>query len=104
MDVKMVHVNEKIKHRRVQQEKQKLIKDIDKMKKIYEDDNKIYKDLKRKYWDVTNKSLIVEQQIKGYKSEIETLDEQTGKLKKTLEETKKLRDCKYIIIIINSWR
>ena len=84
--------NEKIKHRRVQQEKQKLIKDIDKMKKIYEDDNKIYKELKRKYWDVTNKSLIIEQQIKGYKSAIETLDEQIEKLKKTIDESKKLRD------------
>ena len=89
--------NEKIKHRRVQQEKQKLIKDIDKMKKIYEDDNKTYKELKRKYWDVTNKSLIIEQQIKGFKSSIETLDEQIDKIKKSIEESKKLRDCKIIL-------
>jgi len=94
--------NEKIKHRRVQQEKQKLIKDIDKMKKIYEDDNKIYKELKRKYWDVTNKSLIIEQQIKGFKSSIETLDEQIDKLKKSIEESKKLREGKIILKIFCS--
>ena len=94
--------NEKIKHRRVQQEKQKLIKDIDKMKKIYEDDNKTYKELKRKYWDVTNKSLIIEQQIKGFKSSIETLDEQIDKIKKSIEESKKLRDGKIILNIFCS--
>ncbi len=94
--------NEKIKHRRVQQEKQKLIKDIDKMKKIYEDDNKTYKELKRKYWDVTNKSLIIEQQIKGFKSSIETLDEQIDKIKKSIEESKKLRDSKIILNIFCS--
>ena len=37
--------NEKIRHRRVQQEKQLLIKEIDKMKKIYKQDNDIYKEL-----------------------------------------------------------
>jgi hypothetical protein len=84
--------NEKIKHRRVQQEKVKLIKEIEKLKKVYEDDNKIYKDLKKKYWDVTKESLVLEQEMKGLTSKVSNLKEQEEKIRKTLDDTKKHKD------------
>lgn len=87
--------NEKIKHRRVQQEKVKLIKEIEKLKKIYDEDNKIYKDLKKKYWDVTKESLVLEQEMKGLTSKVANLKEQEEKIRKTLDDTKKHKDRKY---------
>ena len=84
--------NEKIKHRRVQQEKVKLIREIEKLKKIYDEDNKIYKDLKKKYWDVTKESLVLEQEMKGLTSKVSNLKEQEEKIRKTLDETKKHKD------------
>ena len=74
---------EKIRHRRVQQEKQQLIKKIDEMKKIYKQDNDIYKELSKKYGEVTVKSAIFDTQLK-----IENLDEQIQKLKTALAESK----------------
>jgi len=84
--------NEKIKHRRVQQEKVKLIKEIEKLKKVYDEDNKIYKDLKKKYWDVTKESLVLEQEMKGLSSKVVNLKEQEDKLKKTLDDSKKHKE------------
>ncbi len=84
--------NEKIRHRRVQQEKQKLIKEIDKMKKIYEKDNAIYKDLLKKYGDVTVKTAIFDTHIVSMKQKLENLDEQLNKLRKTLSESKKEKE------------
>jgi WD40 repeat protein len=80
--------NEKIRHRRVQQEKQLLIKEIDKMKKIYKQDNDIYKELSKKYGEVTVKSAIFDTQIGAMKLKIENLDDQILKLKTTLAESK----------------
>lgn len=84
--------NEKIKHRRVQQEKQKLMKDIDKKKRLYETDNKLYKELKKKYWEVTNNSLLLENDQTKLKSSFAALKEQEEKLKRTLDEAKKQRE------------
>jgi len=84
--------NEKIKHRRVQQEKVKLIKEIEKLKEIYDEDNKIYKDLKKKYWNVTKNTLVLEQRMKDFSSKVENLKEQEEKLKKTLDDTKKHKE------------
>ena len=84
--------NEKIRHRRVQQEKQLLIKEIDKMKKVYESDNAIYKDLLKKYGDVTVKTAIFDTHIVSMKQKIENLNEQLAKIRKTLEESKKQSD------------
>ena len=81
--------NEKIKHRRVQQEKQILIKKIDDLKKVYEKDNKIYKDLLKKYSDVTVKTAIFDTHIVSMKQKLENLEEQRLKLEKTLSESKK---------------
>lgn len=86
--------NEKIKHRRVQQEKVKLIKEIEKLKKVYDEDNKVYKDLKKKYWDVTKESLVLEQEMKGLTTKVSNLKEQEDKLKKTLDDTKKHKERK----------
>ena len=80
--------NEKIRHRRVQQEKQILIKKIDEMKKIYKQDNEIYKELSKKYGEVTVKSAIFDTQIGAMKLKIENLDDQIQKLKTTLAESK----------------
>ena len=80
--------NEKIRHRRVQQEKQLLIKKIDEMKKIYKQDNEIYKELSKKYGEVTVKSAIFDTQINAMKLKIENLDDQIQKLKETLAESK----------------
>ena len=80
--------NEKIRHRRVQQEKQILIKKIDEMKKIYKQDNEIYKELSKKYGEVTVKSAIFDTQIGAMKLKIENLDDQIQKLKTTLTESK----------------
>ena len=80
--------NEKIRHRRVQQEKQILIKKIDDMKKVYKQDNEIYKELSKKYGEVTVKSAIFDTQISAMKLKIENLDEQIQKLKTTLAESK----------------
>ena len=79
---------EKIRHRRVQQEKQQLIKKIDEMKKIYKQDNDIYKELSKKYGEVTVKSAIFDTQISAMKLKIENLDEQIQKLKTALAESK----------------
>lgn len=84
--------NEKIRHRRVQQEKQLLIKEIDKMKKIYQQDNAIYKELSKKYGDVTVKAAIFDTQIGAMKLKIENLDDQIAKLKNTLAEGRKNRE------------
>lgn len=84
--------NEKIKHRRVQQEKVKLIKEIEKLKEVYDEDNKIYKDLKKKYWNVTKNTLVLEQRMKDFSSKVENLKEQEEKLKKTLDDTKKHKE------------
>jgi hypothetical protein len=92
--------NEKIKHRRVQQEKVKLIKEIEKLKKVYDEDNKIYKDLKKKYWDVTKESLVLEQEMKGLTSKVVNLKEQEDKLKKTLDDTKKHKESNIFFIFI----
>lgn len=86
--------SEKIKHRRVQQEKKKLIKEIEKIKTVYTEDSKIYKDLKKKYWEVTNESLLLENEQTKYKASHNALKEQSDKLEKTLEEAKKQRDSK----------
>ena len=86
--------NEKIKHRRVQQEKVKLIREIEKLKTVYDEDNKIYKDLKKKYWDVTKESLVLEQEMKGLSSKVGNLKEQEDKLKKTVDEAKKHKESK----------
>ena len=80
--------SEKIRHRRVQQEKQQLIKKIDEMKKIYKQDNDIYKELSKKYGEVTVKSAIFDTQISAMKLKIENLDEQIQKLKTALAESK----------------
>lgn len=93
--------NEKIKHRRVQQEKQTLIKEIEKMKKVYSDDDKIYKELKKKYWDVTKESLVLEQDLKGLTSKVENLNDQYEKLKKTVDESKKQKECKIYLFKIS---
>ena len=80
--------SEKIRHRRVQQEKQQLIKKIDDMKKTYKQDNDIYKELSKKYGEVTVKSAIFDTQIGAMKLKIENLDEQIQKLKTALAESK----------------
>jgi hypothetical protein len=92
--------NAKIKHRRVQQEKQKLIKEVDKMKKVYEDDNKIYKELKKKHWEATKITLVLEQDIKGLSSKVDNLNEQIDKIKKTIDESKKQKERNYKIYYI----
>lgn len=89
--------SEKIRHRRVQQEKQKSVKEIEKLKKVYEKDNKIYKTLKSKYWGVTNESLMQEQKLKGVTSKVENLREQEEKLAKLIDEAKKQRERKCVI-------
>ncbi len=95
--------NEKIRHRRVQQEKQKLIKEVDKMKKIYEDDNRIYKELKKRYWDVTKETLVLEQDLKGLQSKVSTLNDQHEKIKKTVDDIKRQKDRKLYIDIWLFW-
>ena len=80
--------SEKIRHRRVQQDKQQLIKKIDEIKKIYKQDNDIYKELSKKYGEVTVKSAIFDTQIGAMKLKIENLDEQIQKLKTALAESK----------------
>ena len=84
--------NEKIRHRRVQQEKQLLIKEIDKMKKVYEQDNVVYKDLLKKYGDVTVKTGIFDTHIVSMKQKLDNLNEQLIKVTKTLEESKKQQE------------
>ena len=89
--------NEKIRHRRVQQEKKKLIKEIEKIKNVYTEDYAVYKDLKKKYWDVTNESLLLENEQTKFKSQYNAMKETSDKLKKTLEETKKQRESSFLI-------
>ena len=88
MKLRKAKESEKIKHRRVQQEKQQYIKKIDEMKKIYKQDNDIYKELSKKYGEVTVKSAIFDTQIGAMKLKIENLDEQILKLKTALAESK----------------
>ncbi len=84
--------NEKRKHRRVQQEKKEIFKDIERLKKINEQDNQVYKELHKKYWDVTNDSLLIENEQKRLKSKLDTLTEHYEQLKKTLEDSKKQKN------------
>lgn len=84
--------NEKRKHRRVQQEKKEIFKDIERLKKVNEQDNVIYKELHKKYWDVTNESLLIENEQKRLKSKLDTLTEHYEQLKKTLEDSKKQKN------------
>ena len=84
--------SEKIKHRRVQQEKQQYIKKIDEMKKIYKQDNDIYKELSKKYGEVTVKSAIFDTQIGAMKLKLENLDDQIQKLKTALAESRTHQD------------
>jgi hypothetical protein len=92
MKLQRAKENEKIRHRRVQQEKQKLIKEIDKMQKVYKEDEGIYKELEKKYWLVTKESLFLEQDLKGLTSKVENLKDTHEKLKKTLDEAKRQKD------------
>jgi hypothetical protein len=80
---------QKIKHRRVQQEKQRYIQNIEKLKKYSVDDEKSYKELQKKYREVTEDSLLLENEQKRLKSRYEALNNQYEQLKKTLEESKK---------------
>ena len=80
---------QKIRHRRVQQEKQIYIKNIDKLKKYSVEDEKAYKELQKKYWEVTEESLLLENEQKRLKSGYEGLNDQYEISKKTLEESKK---------------
>lgn len=89
--------NEKIRHRRVQQEKKKLIKEVDKLRKVFDDDTKIYKDLKQRYHSVTIESVVLEQDLLTAKQKVENLNEQMEKYKTNLEEVKKQNDRKRII-------
>ena len=74
--------SEKIRHRRVQQEKQQLIKKIDDMKKTYKQDNDIYKELSKKYGEVTVKSAIFDTQIGAMKLKIENFLLKVKQIKK----------------------
>ena len=84
--------SEKIRHRRVQQEKQQHIKKIDEMKKIYKQDNDTYKELSKKYGEVTVKSAIFDTQIGAMKLKLENLDDQIQKLKAALAENRTHQD------------
>lgn len=84
--------SEKIKHRRVQQEKKKLIKEMEDLKEQYIEDNKIYKELKKKYWEVTNLGLLLENDQAKAKATFSALKEQSDKLKKAMEEMQKHRE------------
>lgn len=84
--------NEKRKHRRVQQEKKEIFKEIESLKKVNEQDHQIYKELHKKYWDVTNESLLIENEQKRLKSKLDTLTEHYEQLKKTLEDSKKQKN------------
>ena len=84
--------SEKIRHRRVQQEKQQHIKKIDEMKKIYKQDNDTYKELSKKYGEVTVKSAIFDTQIGAMKLKLENLDDQIQKLKTALAESRTHQD------------
>lgn len=84
--------NEKRNHRRVQQEKKEIFKDIERLKKINEQDNQIYKELHKKYWEVTNESLLAENEQKRLKSKLDTLTEHYEQLKITLENSKKQKN------------
>ena len=97
LNLQQAKESSKIKHRRVQQEKQKLIKEIERMKVVYEKDNKSYKELTKKHWDVTKESLVLEQNLKGISSKVENLTEQAFKLKKTLEEANRQKERKFNI-------
>jgi hypothetical protein len=92
LKLKKAKENEKIKHRRVQQEKQILIKEINKMKFIYEEDNGIYQELRKKYTTVTQESMLLEQRLKTEKSKMENINDQIEKMKKTLDEAKKQKE------------
>lgn len=84
--------NEKRNHRRVQQEKKEIFKDIERLKRINEQDNQIYKELHKKYWEVTNESLLAENEQKRLKSKLDTLTEHYEQLKITLENSKKQKN------------
>ncbi|MCQ2817169.1 MAG: hypothetical protein MJ252_07880 [archaeon] len=83
--------NEKIRHRRVQQEKQLLIKEIEKLKKVYENDKKIYEDLDKKYKSVTEKTVFIDSRIVRERQAVDNLDIQVGKLQKALDDLKKTK-------------
>lgn len=88
MRLRRAKENAKINHRRVQQEKQLLIKEIDKMKLIYQQDNQLYKELSKKYSDVTVKTALFDAQIGSMRQKIENLDEQLERLRKSLEDAR----------------
>lgn len=92
LNLQQAKESSKIKHRRVQQEKQKLIKEIERLKTVYEKDSKTYKDLTQKHWDVTKASLVLEQKLKGISSKVENLNEQADKLRKTFEEANRQKE------------
>ncbi len=86
--------NEKIRHRRVQQEKKLLIKDIDKMKKVYNQDNDIYAELKKKYWDLINETMALERDLKSTHSKVDNMKDTQDRLKKTVDDLKKQKESK----------
>jgi hypothetical protein len=78
--------NQKIRQRRVQQEKILQIKEINNLKKVCEEDEKLYKEEKKKYWNVTKESLVIEQKLKGTKTKHENMKDQVDKTKKQYDE------------------
>ena len=78
--------NEKIRHRRVQQEKGVLLKQIDKMKKVYEDDEVIYAELKKKYWDLMKETMMLEQNLKTAKEKVANMRDTEEKLQKNVND------------------
>jgi hypothetical protein len=81
--------SQKLKLRRVHQEKQILIKEINNLKKLYENDESIYKDLKKRYWNITRDSLLTEQELKAAKTKADNSRDNLESAKKTYEERRK---------------
>jgi hypothetical protein len=88
--------NQKIRQRRVQQEKLLQIKEINNWKKICEEDEKLYKEEKKRYWNVTKESLVIEQKLKNTKTKHENSKDQLDKVKRQYEDLKKQYDRKFI--------
>jgi hypothetical protein len=87
--------NQKIRQRRVQQEKILQIKEINRWKKVCEEDEKLYKEEKKKYWNVTKESLVIEQKLKGTRNKYENTKDQLDKVKLQYEELLKQYERKY---------
>lgn len=83
---------EKIHHRRVQQEKQRLLKEVDKLTKVYEQDKLVYNELKNKYDECIEKTLILETDLKGMHAKLSGMKEIEERCRKTLEDLKKQKD------------